>query len=96
MKPIRPTIALAAATLLLSAAATAAPDSVVKRIIRGSVDGDRTYYTVRCLDGGRASLYVEHKTEETCAVPRNGTPRCKKDGQLRELAEVACKAPPRG
>lgn len=96
MKPSIPTIALATATLLLSSAVMAAPGSAAKRIVRGSIDGDRTYYTASCRDGSRASIFVRHKTNETCAVPRNGSPRCKKEGTLREAAETACKAPQRG
>lgn len=96
MQPSLPTIALAAACATLLASGAAAQDSLVKRIIRGSVDGDRTYYAVSCTDGGRATLFIEHATDATCSVPRNGTPQCTKDGRLREVAEQACKAPARG
>jgi hypothetical protein len=96
MRPTIATIAFASTALLLSAATEAAPGSAAKRLIRGSTDGDRTYYTASCRDGGRASVFVKHKTGETCAVPRNGAPQCAKDGPLSDAAEKACKAPPRG
>ncbi len=96
MKLTLPTIALATAAILLSSAAMAAPGSLAKRINRGGNDGDRTYYTATCRDGGRASIYVVHKTEQTWAVPRNGKPKCTKEGTLRDAAEAACKAPQRG
>lgn len=96
MKPNTLTLALAATALTLSAGTAVAQDSTVKRIVRGGVDGDRTSYVVSCVDGGRASVFVKHSTEETCAVPRNGTPQCQKEGLLRDAAELACKAPTRG
>lgn len=89
-------LALAVAAVSLPATTFAAPDDNVKRIIRGSVDGDRTFYTVTCRDGGRASMYVVHETETTCALPRNGTPQCARDAALSDVAAKACKAPKRG
>ena len=71
-------------------------EPTVKRIVRGGGDGERTFYTVSCLNGERLSVYVEHATDLTCAVPRNSKPACKKDGALQSAAEQACKASPRG
>ena len=96
MTPRTPPLRIAAALLLLGSGAAGAQDDTVKRIIRGSTDGDRTYYTVSCTSGERGSIIVKHASEETCAVPRNGTPQCEKDGLLRDAAERACKPPPRG
>lgn len=88
--------AVTAATLILGAAATAAQEGAVKRIIPGGQDGDRSYYTVSCGDSVRASVIVEHDRGQVCALPLGAERRCQADWTIESAAASACKSSVRG
>ena len=84
--------ALAAVLAVTAGAALAQPPSQVLRVGPASRDGDTASYAVKCTNGTRGTVYVQHKTSQYCAIASGGKPRCATEWSLREASQHACKA----
>ena len=64
----------------------------VVRIVANGSDGEVGYYAVRCADGRRGDVRLEHDTELTCAVPQHRDARCKAKWSIQQAGEHVCSA----
>ena len=66
--------------------------NVVMKITPNGSDGNKTYYGVRCVNGTRGDVRIEHEAKRTCAVPQGGETRCQASWSIQRASEHVCTA----
>ena len=94
MNRVSQTIAILALALITTTASAAGKKvHPVQRMSSGSTDGDKTYYTVWCINKTIGSVIAEHDTQQFCALAKGGKRTCDKRWNLKKASVHACKAP---
>ena len=80
---------IAQAQAQTSSSSNASQSGVIRMIANGS-DGNTTYYGVKCANGSRGDVRLDHEKRQVCAVAQGGKSSCRAAWPLQQAAEHVC------